>query len=119
MSGKDISISIIGNIEEKYKDDFMKEYGFYEVRDLPSILEKLSVNLIFMPSICPETFSYVTHEVIQMKIPLVCFNLGAQAEATISYNKGKVIPLNLPTEEIYRKIEKHFYDVRTQEKNVV
>jgi len=34
----------------------------------------------------------VTHEIIQMGLPLVCFDLGAQAEAVNCYSLGIVIP---------------------------
>jgi glycosyltransferase involved in cell wall biosynthesis len=38
------------------------------------------VGLCLLPSIWPETFSYVTQELMSLGVPLVCFDLGAPAE---------------------------------------
>lgn len=62
--------------------------GPYERNDLPGIIEKYKIDLIFAPSICPETFSYTVHEVIMMGMPIAVFNLGAQGEAVRDYPKG-------------------------------
>jgi glycosyltransferase involved in cell wall biosynthesis len=53
-----------------------------------------------MPSIWPETFSYVAHEIKSMGLPMVTFNLGAQADLAKSYEKGYVIDLGDPEEII-------------------
>lgn len=65
--------------------------GRYAVEDLPEIMEKNLVDLVFIPSIWPETFSYTTAEAMMMDLPVACFNLGAPAERVLNYDKGLVI----------------------------
>jgi glycosyltransferase involved in cell wall biosynthesis len=65
--------------------------GPYKVEDLPSILTEFGVNICFLPSIWPETYSYVTSELMALDMPLCCFDLGAPAERVRDYDKGLVI----------------------------
>lgn len=86
----DIKIFMIGS-SEKYFSTKRKNiywYGTYKHEDLPKILEELKINKVIFPSVCPETFSYVVSELIQMDIPIVSFDIGAQGEKLKSYDKG-------------------------------
>lgn len=87
-----INIFIIGStfnhVVVRRKNVFF--YGSYKHTDLPQILKKINVDLIVFPSICPETFSFVVSELIQMEIPIVSFNIGAQGEKVNLYKKGIV-----------------------------
>ena len=65
-------------------------HGKYEHADLIGIVEKYDIDIFIMPSICPETFSYTTEEIILMQKPIICFNLGAQAERVSKYDKGYI-----------------------------
>ena len=86
----DVSIYIVGAIKRKYASN-MKVLGRYERADLPKIMEDHNIDLVFIPSIWPETFSYTTSEAILMDMPVACFDLGAPAERVGAYNKGLVI----------------------------
>jgi glycosyltransferase involved in cell wall biosynthesis len=86
----DVSIAIVGSIDTTLDASVATVLGHYEVNELPDILEKLGVSLVFMPSVCPETFSYVVHEVMAMQLPLFTLPLGAQAEAARAYAHGGV-----------------------------
>jgi len=44
-----------------------------------------------LPSIWPETFSYVAEELMQLGVPLAVFNMGAPAERVAQYENGMVI----------------------------
>jgi len=70
--------------------------GRYEVDQLPDIIEKLGINAILIPSIWPETFSYVTSEMIALGLPIACFNLGAPAERVRIYARGIVLDTRDP-----------------------
>lgn len=85
-------ITIFGLIDESVPKDIVEIKGNYKHSDLPTLMKSSGINLVFVPSVVPETFSYVTHEIIQMGLPLVCFDLGAQAEAVNRYPMGIVIP---------------------------
>ena len=43
-----------------------------------------------MPSVCPETYSYVTDEIMAMDMPIVVFGIGAPAERVARYTRGAV-----------------------------
>lgn len=72
----------------------MKVLGSYDRDNLPNIVEENSIDLIFIPSICAETFSYTTSEAIAMNVPVACFNLGGQADQVTVYSKGRILELS-------------------------
>jgi hypothetical protein len=88
-----IKITIFGSIDEPVPKNVVRITGIYEHVDLPGLIADSGVNLFFIPSIYPETFSYVTHEIVSMDLPFVCFDLGAQAEVAKAYQHGRVIQL--------------------------
>ena len=65
-------------------------HGKYKLEYIVNIVEEYDIDIFIMPSICPETFSYVTEEIILMQKPIICFNLGAQAERVSKYDKGYI-----------------------------
>ena len=55
------------------------------------LVGRSGANVFLFPSIWPETFSYVAEELMQLHVPLMCFNLGAPAERVGRYDRGRVI----------------------------
>ncbi len=94
----DCSISVIG--EFKSPPPQLKVLGRYKTDDLPHILERNMIDLIFIPSIWPETFSYTTSEAMEMGVPVACFNLGAPAERVREYSKGLILKSFDPQESL-------------------
>jgi len=84
-------IVVIGNVETYEPSEAYFATGSYLREELPGLLKKHEVGLCFLPSICPETFSFVVSEVMQLQFPLLCFNLGAQAERIAGYDRGFII----------------------------
>ena len=84
-------ILIIGEFNEKKYPQKIKVHGKYKHRDLPKIISRYAVDIFFIPSIWPETFSYTTQELIAMDFPLAVFDIGAPAERVKNYNKGLVL----------------------------
>lgn len=82
-------ITVIGELDRPVRG--IVTTGRYNIDDLPSIIERNNINIILFPSIWPETFSYVTSEVISLDMPLACFDLGAPAERVRIYPKGLVL----------------------------
>ena len=70
--------------------------------------------MLLLPSVCPETFSFLTSEIIMMKVPLLVFDLGAQRDKTLEYCYGEVIPemtaesVLKTADKLFRKIKKDF-----------
>lgn len=80
-------------------------YGNYTVNDLPTIISKLGIHVILMPSIIPETFSYIISEAMKMGLPIVAFDIGAQGNRVKQYERGKVVPLGSPSDVILAAIQ--------------
>jgi glycosyltransferase involved in cell wall biosynthesis len=87
----DVKIVIVGSIEGVATSPVLKQTGVYNPRDLFKILEAERVTIGFLPSIIPETFSFVTSELIHMRLPLAVFDIGAPAERVVNYDFGRVI----------------------------
>ena len=99
-------ITIFGNLPDgKYPSERIKITGKYNVKDLPQLIELSGVNTFFFPSVCSETFSYVTDELLQMDVPVACYNLGAPAERIGNYKKGIVINANASIQETIDALE--------------
>ena len=106
----DIKISVIGSIETECDRKVVTETGPYDHSELVEMVESRGANVFFFPSIWPETFSYVTDELMQLDVPIVCFDLGAPAERVRNYAKGKVIPI-ADAETILRDICEFYEDL--------
>lgn len=78
--------------------------GSYKQDALPGLLERDGINAILIPSIWPETFSYTTSEAILLGYPILCFNLGAQADRVRKYSCG-IVMCDISTESVLDAIE--------------
>jgi glycosyltransferase involved in cell wall biosynthesis len=65
--------------------------GKYEKADIAHLTISNDIDIFFVPSICPETFSYTTEEIIKMGMPVACFNIGAPSDRVGDYKKGLLI----------------------------
>lgn len=83
------NLFVIGSYNNELKTT--KVTGEYNRADLADIIEDLQIDIIFIPSVWPETFSYTTSEAIEMNIPVACFNFGAPLERVGKYEKGLII----------------------------
>lgn len=68
-------------------------------------------NIIFIPSICPETFSYTTGEAIQSNLPVFCFDIGGQSEQVKNYNDGHIIP-EISVESAYNSLTNFIKNIK-------
>ncbi len=105
---QNLQLTFIGidknNIQQYIKIQGKNKFlGSYNHDDLQSIIEKEKISVVVFPSICPETFSYLVSELIQMNIPIIGFNIGAQAEKLKCYSKGILVESkeDMATELIY------------------
>jgi len=86
-----INIVLIGEISEYIKSEHFHVSGRYEREALPELIKEHEIDIFLIPSICPETFSYTTQEIMMMDMPLMVFDLGAPAERVKEYEKGIVL----------------------------
>lgn len=91
-------IAVIGTLETTADKSIVRETGPYCHDNLAEEIRRSGANLMFLPSIWPETFSYVAQEIIELGLPIVCFDLGAPAERIRTYSKGFLLSSRHPTE---------------------
>jgi len=86
-----IKVVLIGNISEKINSPVFYETGRYKPEELPELVKKLGITEFLIPSICPETYSYTTDEIMQLGYPLSVFDIGAPVERVKKYENGNII----------------------------
>jgi glycosyltransferase involved in cell wall biosynthesis len=91
-------IVVIGSLECRADPNIVRQTGRYDKQDLRRLIVESGANIMLMPSIWPETFSYVTEELMHLKMPIACFDLGAPAERIRTYPKGLVLTSRDPAE---------------------
>ncbi|MEK4565642.1 glycosyltransferase [Alkalihalobacillus sp. FSL R5-0424] len=82
---------------------FHKRGSYSSPEQLPQLLQQDEIDFVLIPSICPETFSYTTHEAISMGYPILCFDLGAQAEVVNRLEAGWIASINTP-HSLFQKV---------------
>lgn len=92
-----IPITVFGTIQTREPLIDVNVTGAYSPDRLAEMIEASGSNVFLLPSIWPETFSYVAHELCAMGVPLVCFDMGAQADLVKCYVKGQVVALFEPS----------------------
>ncbi len=93
---KDLKIFLFG--KWKYKkflnNEVIKMCGAYKKENLSELMEQYDIDLIFIPSLCPETFCYTAEEAVKTGLPVAVFNIGAPAERIKDYKKGILLDYN-------------------------
>lgn len=108
QSGRDdIDLLVIGTLHAPSRVS-VRQTGPYRREELPKILAREGINVILFPSIGPETFSYVIQEMKQLELPIVAFDIGAQAEYLRDYEKGLVLALGTGGEALLERVL-HFH----------
>jgi glycosyltransferase involved in cell wall biosynthesis len=86
-----VKFILLGTTQNPINDMNFIETGRYRQETIVDLTIKHDIDVFFISSIWPETFSYTTEEVIKMNMPIVAFDLGAPAERIKKYNKGLII----------------------------
>lgn len=102
-----ISVVLFGDFEDGQKPDGIKVIGEYQRDELSNLVQAEEIDVIFFPSIWPETFSFTCSEAISMGLPVASFDIGAPAERIRAYELGMVIPLDSSIEEIVDELTQH------------
>jgi glycosyltransferase involved in cell wall biosynthesis len=64
----DVRVVVIGGVDIPIRSPRLAITGAYKHAELVGLIEANGINLAFFPSICPETFSYVTEEMIRLEL---------------------------------------------------
>lgn len=87
-----VRIIVIGTCEEEIENrQNVVVTGKYTREQLPGFMYLYDIDVVFLASVWPETFSYTTEEAIKMQMPTAVFDLGAPTERVKKYKKGIVI----------------------------
>ena len=70
--------------------------GPYEEAEAPALIRRQQAHLGFLPSVCPETWSYTLSHMWREGLQVALFDLGAPAERAGRTGNGLVLPLGLP-----------------------
>jgi len=84
-------ITVIGQLNGARESQVLRVLGPYQREHLPELVAECGANVFMLPSVWPETFSYVAEELMQLGVPLAVFNMGAPAERVADYETGLVI----------------------------
>ncbi len=94
--GSSTRLVLFGALAPETDPDLMREgvsnISSYDHANLRRLLIEAGVNMVFLPSIWPETFSFVAEEVMALGLPLATFDIGAPAERIRYYEKGIILP---------------------------
>jgi glycosyltransferase involved in cell wall biosynthesis len=93
-------ITIFGNLEHPAPTSVVSQTGTYAPDALHSLCAEQGVNVFWFPSICPETFSFVLHEMKAMGLPILAYDVGAQADALATHPTGRLVALGAGPQEI-------------------
>ncbi len=106
-TGGELDIVVIGEMDPTYLHPDIRVHGRYKREDIATLVRNYGIDRWFLPSICPETFSYATHECLATGLPVFVFDLGAQADAVRSRPNGRVLPVDLMVPEIAAELAAH------------
>ena len=86
----EVRVVVIGSLDLPVKSDRLRVTGPYRHEELVDLIEANGINLFLFPSIWPETFSYVTEEMIRLEVPIVAFDLGAPGDRLRDYANARL-----------------------------
>lgn len=91
-SGEPLAFVVFGTLEGGTGGHrSLRVLGSYTRDTLCDRLEAQRVAMALLPSVCPETYSYVTDELMATGLPLAVLDRGAPAERVPGYSRGRVL----------------------------
>lgn len=87
--------------------------GFYRPADLDRLIDAADPHVVFLPSIWPETWSFVLTHALRRGLPVVAFDIGAPAQRLRELGRGHLVPLALATDspgllQVFRRLRHHY-----------
>ena len=78
--------------------------GRYTEVEVPHLLQRERPDIVFLPSVWPETWCYTLDYAVEAGLPVVSFDLGAIAERLRAAGLGPLLPLELSASQINDRI---------------
>jgi glycosyltransferase involved in cell wall biosynthesis len=89
-----LKFAVVGEFQSQLESSYLDITGRFSPAQLPSILSTLGAGVGFLPSIWPETYSYVLSEYYRNGLHPVVFDIGAQSERVKASGYGTVLPVH-------------------------
>ncbi|MBQ3555479.1 MAG: glycosyltransferase, partial [Bacteroidales bacterium] len=64
-----------------------------------------NIDIVCLPSICAETFSYTLSESLMCRIPVIGLNIGAIAQRIRAIDAGWVLPIETDAKELFKVVK--------------
>jgi glycosyltransferase involved in cell wall biosynthesis len=87
-------------------------HGRYDTRDFAALIAEAAPDVVFLPAIWPETWSFVLSSALDIGLPIVAFDIGAPADRLRRLGRGHVLPIALASDPI--GLLDAFMDLRNQ-----
>lgn len=108
----DIKLVVLGTIANAHElPSCITVHGAYKQKELPNLVKKYSINFFFFTSIWPETFSYVTSELLQSGLPVFSFDIGAQGEKIKANKNGRLLGKIDPVFDLKKIISENSFKI--------
>lgn len=78
--------------------------GYNGYHDLRRLARKYAIDMVLLPSIAPETYSYTLSEAWDLRLPVMVGNIGAASERIRAVGGGWVVGYPYDSEEVCGKI---------------
>lgn len=118
----EIQFTLFGSLDPAFPPPArLRVLGGYRLSEIVPLAQKHGVGTWLIPSICPETFSFATHEALATGLPVVGLAIGAQGEALRASPQGIAVPLvegRAVVEDLYAAFQSVF-DARVSDVNQV
>jgi len=98
-------ITVFGTLEERASSSVVTETGPFAGEELADLCASKGINVFWLPSVWPETFSFVLHEMKAMGLPVLAYDLGAQADTLRREGGGRVLPLGASAASILSALQ--------------
>lgn len=120
--GVNMRTTVIGDMIPLPIDNICPCTGTYTREELATKILENDIDIIWIPSIWPETFSYTAQEAMAMDLPIACFDIGAPAERVKMYEKGIIIPqidAAMTIQELFKYGEAHILSDHIQHEKIL
>lgn len=87
-------VRVIGSVSPtpRVSTKYFRETGPYQKDQLTQLVLEFDPDVFLFPSIAPETFSLVLHEIARYDLPIAAFDIGAQGDFVSDYHCGIKLP---------------------------
>lgn len=106
--GSNIRVHLFGTTHKvAVKSDGLNfiNHGGYRREELPELLTSNNIDIVCLPSVCAETFSYTLSESLMCRIPVIGLNIGAIAQRIRAIDAGWVLPIETDAKELFKVVK--------------